>query len=484
MSVDRTGRETAPELGAGRMPSGEGDLFTVETHGIAPVPLENRYGSVHRMFTMWFPGTLVVSGVFLGTLVVSDFIGLGFWLGALAIVVGTMIGALPAAYMATWGPKTGVGQLPLARLPFGKSVAIPGLIMWITTIAWDGINTIFGAQALETLIGMPFWLGAVMVLGVTGLIGMFGYEVIHFFQRWMTFVLGGMFVLMTIKLASYGDFSTGPTAQGMDRVGGFLLMVTLSISYIVLYGAYASDYSRYMKPTTSSRGIFWMVFAALVIGACWMQLLGAAIAGVATDQTSAGIREMMGGGVLGAVALLAIATGAAAANAVNDYTGSLSLQTAGVRIIRPVIAVIVAVLALVITLWLNSGDLATKMSNILVLISYWTPPFLAIVIVDWRLRRGRVDVSRLTDWGSLSNGGPALIALALGFLSALPFMNTELLVGPVAKALHGGDIAYYVSFVVAAVVYVALARRKVGPSAASSTARVSDDDAAAEKVAV
>ena len=35
----------------GRMPAGSGDL-AIETHGITPVPEDNRYGSVRRLFPL------------------------------------------------------------------------------------------------------------------------------------------------------------------------------------------------------------------------------------------------------------------------------------------------------------------------------------------------------------------------------------------------------------------------------------------------
>jgi hypothetical protein len=38
----------------------------------------------------------------------------------------------------------------------------------------------------------------------------------------------------------------------------------------------------------------------------------------------------------------------------------------------------------------------------------------------------------------------------------VPFMNTGLLVGPVAKALDGADLSFYVGFVVAAAVCLSL----------------------------
>jgi purine-cytosine permease-like protein len=44
----------------------------------------------------------------------------------------------------------------------------------------------------------------------------------------------------------------------------------------------------------------------------------------------------------------------------------------------------------------------------------------------------------------------------------VPFMNTSIIVGPVANALDGADTAFYVGFVVAGVLYYVL--RKVAIS--------------------
>ena len=51
----------------------------------------------------------------------------------------------------------------------------------------------------------------------------------------------------------------------------------------------------------------------------------------------------------------------------------------------------------------------------------------------------------------------ALIALVVGFVVSIPFMNaTHPFEGPIATALGGADIAYFVGFIVAGVVYWAL----------------------------
>src|SRR5215469_3798767 len=178
------------------MPTRAGQI-ALETRGMAPIPQENRYGGLHRIFTVWFTPNLVPAAFFVGVLALN----LGFALGTLAIVVGTLLGGLPVAIMCTWGPSTGLGQLPLARLQFGRTVFVPGLLMWGSTVAWDAINAIFGAAAIQLLLHVPFWVGLLIVLAMQGVLGFFGYEVMHQFQLWGSIVLGIMFVIITVKVA-------------------------------------------------------------------------------------------------------------------------------------------------------------------------------------------------------------------------------------------------------------------------------------------
>ena len=67
--------------------------------------------------------------------------------------------------------------MPAARLPFGKSIVLPGLLNWLSTIGWDGINSLFGAYALTILIpGLPFVVGLLIIVLCQGALGIFGYE--------------------------------------------------------------------------------------------------------------------------------------------------------------------------------------------------------------------------------------------------------------------------------------------------------------------
>ena len=130
------------------MPKGEGD-FTIEGHGMEPIPETARYGSVNRLFTVWFTPNLVPAAFFVGTL--ASIVGLGWWPGVLAIIVGNVIGAALVGVLRAMGPRTGMAQIPAARLPFGKSIVVPGVINWLSTIAWDAINAFFGAYAIDAI---------------------------------------------------------------------------------------------------------------------------------------------------------------------------------------------------------------------------------------------------------------------------------------------------------------------------------------------
>src|SRR5215208_6018999 len=235
---------------SGRTPSGVGDL-SVETHGIAPVPGDRRYGNARRLFTVWFAPQVNMTGVFTGALAIV--LGLGFWLGLLAMVIGTLLGSLVVGYLSTWGPRTGAGQLPNSRMAFGGGVVVPGVLQWLSSIAWDALVGLFGGEALAVLLGIPFWVAVLIVLGVQGAVGFFGYELIHRLQAVLTIVLFTTFVVFAVKLVGGHDIITPASVSGPDLYGAFVLEVTVAFSLAVSWASYAADFSRYL-PADSSRG--------------------------------------------------------------------------------------------------------------------------------------------------------------------------------------------------------------------------------------
>jgi NCS1 family nucleobase:cation symporter-1 len=445
------------------MPTREGDL-SIEGRGMEPIPDGSRYGSVGRIFTVWFPPNLVPAAFFIGTLVTLDFLKLGFVTGLLAIIVGNLLGSFYVALLSTMGPRLGLAQMPAARLPFGKSIVVPGLLNWLSTIGWDGINSLFGAYALTILIpALPF-VGALLIIVLCqGALGIFGYEAIHTFEKYAALVLGAMFLVLTIAILGKADTSLTDGFSGLDQIGAFIAMVAIVASFVLAWSLYASDYSRYLPSNTSPRTVFWYTLGGMTIASAWLEILGLLVASKATGgESSQTIFDVLGGSgaIVASLAMVAIAIGTVAVNAMNDYTGSLSLQAAGLRIKRIYSAATVAVLGFLFTLVLNNGDFATNFTNFLLFISYWISPFVGVVLADWWLRRRQADASSVIDYGSLPSGTVALVALIVGFVVGIPFQNSSLGYawgGPfnyvTANYLHGADLAYYVGGIVAFVIY-------------------------------
>ena len=444
------------EVFGGRMPTGGRDL-AIETHGITPVPEDNRFGRPWRLFSVWFAPNLTMTAVFTGTLAAS--LGLGFWTGLAAMLAGTVLGSLPVAYLSTWGPRTGTGQLPLARLPFGGGVVLPGLVQWLGSIAWDALVGLFGGEALAELTGLPFWAAVLIVLVLQCALGVFGYALIHRVQAVMSVLLVLAFAALAVKVLSGHPIATADTASGADLAGGVVLFTTITLVAGDLLGALRVG----LQPLPARFDVVARRSSGRRCSASSLRTRSARASGSRWDRRWATRRRrvsrtLLGGGFLGALALAVIALAAVSSNAMNDYSGSLALQTVGVRLRRPVSAVVVTVLAFALILWMHSGDLSAKFQNVLLFVSYWIPPFLGVVVPDWlaRTRGGRrVDVLASTSvrpWA-------ALVAFVVGFGAAVPFMNTSLYTGPVAAALHGADLAYYVGLVVSLAAYFLLRRR-------------------------
>jgi len=461
--------------GTGAMPSREGD-FTIEAHGMEPIPETARYGSVSRVFTVWFTPNLVPAAFFIGTLVTLDFLKLGFVTSLLAIVVGNLVGSYFVALLSTMGPKLGLAQMPAARLPFGKSIVLPGLLNWLSTIGWDGINSVFGAIAITILIpALPFWAALLIIIAVQALLGIVGYEAIHTFEKWMAVVLGVMFVILTISIFGQADTSLTDGFEGADQIGAFIAYVAIVASFVLAWSLYASDYSRYLPPTTDTRKVFWYTLGGMAIASGWLEILGLLVASKATGgESSDTIFKVLGGdgNIVAMLAMVAIAIGTIAVNAMNDYTGSLSLQAAGLRIKRVYSAAAVAVLGYLFTLYLQyGGDFAGNFINFILFISYWISPFVGVVLADWWLRGRKADAWSIVDFAKLPMGTVALVALVVGFVVGIPFQNSTLGydIGGIfnyvtVTYLHGADLAYYVGGAAAFLIYWFGARSSVKAS--------------------
>src|SRR5438309_4536597 len=214
---------------------------------------------------------------------------------------------------------------------------------------------------------------------------------------------------------------------------------------------------------------FWAGFGVF-LSCIVLELAGAVLGTVAgtkwgpTDIPTAQLQQAMPG-VIYYLALLSIAVGAVCANAINIYSGTMSLVALGIREMgltlrqrRAALAIAAGVLGYVIGLLgkANVGP-GSKYEYFLLLISYWIGPWLAVVLTDYWMRRGDYGDESIfynTKYQRWQGFAAMLIGLVV---SVFLFGNVYgVWVGPIPNSNPGiGDITFFVGFLLTAVLYYA-----------------------------
>lgn len=449
----------------------------IEWTGLAPITAKDRHGKPWHVGGLWFAAQLVPTALFLGVLGGPSGLGLSYWAAFGAIVLGNVLGALGPAAMSLTGPKTGLPLLAQARVPFGRVTGVVGILAAITSVAFIALGAIFGAEALQVAFGLPPIIAVLLVFFLEGLVSVAGYRIMHLFERSMAILVAAGFVFITIiVLADVGSIPAAATAGSTSSIGMFFLMAAISFGFSFGWAHNAPDYCRYLPATTSGPKLFWATFGGIALACIWMEILGLTASTMLSGSAPmAAINTLVGGGPIGALIMVAMYLGVVANATVAQYSAGLQILGAGVRLPRPVVTAIVAAFAFALTLYLQSGDLAEKFTNVLLLATYWVGPFLGIWLVLWTRKPDHSAFMRTatTPVAQLHSGRPALISLVAGYLLSLPFSSTAvgselaqshnpaaLWVGSISRGiLDGADLAYPVGLVFGAIIYRLLTRK-------------------------
>jgi NCS1 family nucleobase:cation symporter-1 len=444
----------------------EGDYGTriaaVEPGGAEFIPLHERHGSPLQLFWTWVSPNMEFATIFVGVLGVAAF-GMSFWESFLAIVIGTLLGGISQGLLSQQGPLFGVPQMVLSRLGFGYwgNVLPAGLNSITAGIGWFAVNSVSATFALNTLthLAKPACLVIVVLLQIA--VAFFGHNLVHVFERYAFPILTIIFVIASVVVLSKAH----PGAPHKTIPGAFLIEMGAAFGYAVGWNPYASDYTRYMKPTVSKRAVAWWAFAGLFVSCVLLEVVGAAAAtvlspGAALGDDPTGAFTGLMSTWLADLTLLAICLGGISANALNIYSGAMSFVTLGIRLPlalrRALVAVVFGIIGFFVAL---SGlhDAATKYNNFLLVIAYWIAPWLAVMFCDRLLRRNQTPAELeplLFDKKYANWAGP--VAMLVGVVvSIIFFSNQTEYIGVVPKHVGGaGDLTFEVGFVLTAAIYL------------------------------
>jgi nucleobase:cation symporter-1, NCS1 family len=434
-------------------------VTAVEPGGIGFIPLAERHGRPLQLFWTWMSPNLEFATVFVGVLAVAAF-GLTLWQALAAIVLGSALGSTSHAVLSARGPRAGVPQMVLSRLPFGflGNILPAGLNAVTASIGWFAVNSVSGAFALNTLIHAPKALCLVIIVVAQLVVAFFGHNLVHAFERFAFPLLAVVFGITAVWILAKA--SPG-AAHGGGGVGGFLLTVGAAFGYAAGWNPYASDYTRYLPPGSDRRAVGLWAGAGVFVSCVVLEFVGAASATIGTDALGQPTSAFTGHlpTVLADFTLLAIALGAVSANVLNIYSGALSFVALGMKLPlglrRAIVALGLGAIGFVVAIF-GLDDAGAKYEDFLLIIAYWIGPWLAVVLTDQLLRRRPWRVEQLYDTTRQSWAGPVAMVVGMAVSIAL-FSNQLKYVAPVPKAHPAvGDITFEVGFVVSALVYAAI----------------------------
>ena len=441
----------------------------IEDKTIQPIPPDERHGKTRDLFSLWFGSNIMLLTVVTGALATSVY-GLPFWLAVIAIVVGNLVGAVFMALHSAQGPRLGVPQMMQTRGQFGSYGSLIVIVLVVVMyVGFFASNLVLAGQSLNVLTsGISVDAGILIVGAVSVVVTIFGYDLIHAYARVMTYLAGAALLLTFIWIVAVHGLGHGFGSFGHSTVAGFLGTVTVAALWQIAYAPYVSDYSRYMPADTGAKPAFWASYWGCSLGSILPMILGAMI-GVSTGDMVSGLHTETG--AVASLVIIIFTITIAMTNSMNIYGGALSMIAIGQTfkpawlpgaVARAVLTVVIYVAAVVPAI-VSQDNFLVSYSNFILLLMYVLVPWTAINLVDFYLvRHGNYDVAQFFrgdggiygrfDWVSI---GCYLIGIAL----EVPFVNTTMYEGPIAKGLNGVDISWIICLIVIGPLYYLAARR-------------------------
>lgn len=445
----------------------------LEVRSIDYVPLNERHGKVSHIGPLWFMSNAQIATLAVGLISITT--GGNLIWSLIAIAVGVLVGTLFMAAHSSQGPQLGLPQMIQSRPQFGY---VGALLVWLFAYlqyaGFNVFNTVLAGEAVAGSVHVgneTLWFWVITIIAAA--VALFGYDLIHGFERYLTYLTIIMLALLTVATLTHLELPGNAFNLAEFHLVPFLGQLGVAAGYQISWAIYVSDYSRYLPPE-SGRGTFQWTFWGSALGGIWVMFLGSFIAAAAGEgfDTISSIQDtadkLFPG--FGSIALFIAALGLVSVTALNMYGGSLTLISSidSLRRIRPTVrirVVTIAITAAISLVFANiaSADFLANFNDFLLLVLYFFIPWTAVNLTDYFIvRKGHYAIAEIFHPNGIYGrwGWPGITAYLVGFVVMIPFFAAgKLFVGPAAEAMGGADISLFIGLPVSAVIYWALTRR-------------------------
>jgi len=327
---------------------------------------------------------------------------------------------------------------------------------------------------------VPGWAGIIVIAAATFFVTLFGYKVVHTYERYSWIPCLVIFLIVLGEFAHSGVFENLPMGVGKSEAGAALSFAASVFGFGTGWTSYAADYTVYQPVSRSRRSVFLWTFAGLAFPLLFTEMLGAAVgtAMAANDGSNAyfdGYNSSGIGGLLATVlvpplgrfgqfCLVVLALSIIANNCPNIYSVSLSLQVlarATQRVPRFVWTFVGTIVYCAVAIP-GYGHFANVLEDFMLLIAYWLAIYEGISISEHIFfKRGfsGYQPEAYLDSEKLPPGIAAIVAFCFGVMGAVLGMAQVWFTGPIGKLCgteFGGDVGFELAFSFAAVAFIPL----------------------------
>lgn len=420
---------------------------TQKTFQITTEDDKNRTMKPSSLFFIWFAANLTIGDFAIGFIPIS--LGMPVDYAVVALIIGNITGGMLLGMMSMTGALTGKPQMALSLGPFGQlGSRVLAVLQWGNTLGWLTVNLVLASFALHVIVpGVSFLIPVFIVTAIVFALAYAGHNWIRRFEVAMSVVLGVMFAVISIRYFTTFSSTYSYHPSGLSPLIAFGITLAASFSYIMAWGPYASDYSRFTRKADRPRRSFGFTFAGGAIASFWIEIIGMAVAISAhayiSNPATALARYM---GAYAAVGMISLFLGGIAANAINLFSNATSLNTAITRLTRNRALVIGVIVSLALGI-IGYRNFYGFYETFLFILDYWITPWLGILIAHYFIT-GRNRSTGLVSYSGIS-------AYVLAILISVPFMSPgAVFEGPLAYYLGSVDISYYISFFASMILYI------------------------------
>ncbi|WP_022909580.1 purine-cytosine permease family protein [Aestuariimicrobium kwangyangense] len=325
----------------------------IELQGIDVIDEPARTARPRDLFMPWFAANVSVFGMSYGSFVLG--FGISFWQATVVSLVGVVFSFLICGIIAIAGKRGSVPTMVLSRAAFGvDGQKLPGALGWLTSIGWETTLTILATLATVTIFDKVGWahgtavkiLATVVIAGTIVAASVLGYHVIMKLQSVLTWVTGIATVIImaiTVPKIDWAAVSSLPAGSAAQMVGALVMVMT---GFGLGWTNVAADWSRYQRRSASSGSIvFWNTFGGsvapivLVIFGLLLSVSNKDYAGHVAGDPIGALADLLPTWILLPfllVAVLSLISGAV----LGIYSSGLTLLSLGVKVSRPVAALI------------------------------------------------------------------------------------------------------------------------------------------------